>query len=185
MSVQSPCATLAGMTHVIEPASSGRAKCRACEQKIAKGELRLGERLPNPYADGEMTLWYHPRCGALKRPEPFLQALESSEAVLENAADLEQEAKLGVEHRRLPRVNGAQRAPTGRARCRSCKELIPKDTWRIPLVFFESGRFEPSGFVHAGCASEYFGTVDVLARAQHFNPGLNENDLSALSDALK
>ena len=44
------------MDHVIEPASSGRAKCRGCGRAIAKGELRLGERLPNPFTDeGEMT----------------------------------------------------------------------------------------------------------------------------------
>lgn len=172
------------MGHVIEPASSGRAKCRACEQKIAKGELRVGERLPNPYAEGEMTLWFHPLCAAFKRPETFLEALEGSDALLENSESLGTQARLGIEHRRVPRINGAQRSPTGRARCRSCKELIPKDTWRIPLVFFEAGRFEPSGFVHADCAREYFGTLELLARVRHFSPNLNEDDLSSLRDAL-
>ena len=66
--------------HVIEPATSGRAKCRGCSQPIAKGELRFGERMPNPYGDGEMTLWFHLPCGAYKRPEPLLEALESTEA---------------------------------------------------------------------------------------------------------
>ena len=72
------------MTHVIEPASSGRAKCRGCEQKIAKGELRLGEKLPNPYGEGEMTLWFHPLCGAFKRPEVLLEAMEEARLALGN-----------------------------------------------------------------------------------------------------
>ncbi len=63
------------MPHVIEPATSGRAKCRGCGERIAKDELRFGERLPNPFAEGEMTLWFHPLCGAYKRPQPLLEAL--------------------------------------------------------------------------------------------------------------
>ena len=42
------------MAHVIEHASSGRAKCRSCDQPIAKGELRFGERQPNAFGEGEM-----------------------------------------------------------------------------------------------------------------------------------
>ena len=52
------------MPHVFEPAPTGRAKCRGCGRAIAKGELRFGERLPNPFAEGEMTLWFHPLCAA-------------------------------------------------------------------------------------------------------------------------
>ncbi|NIL99791.1 MAG: hypothetical protein GTN89_02335, partial [Acidobacteria bacterium] len=60
------------MPHVLEPATSGRAKCRGCGQAIKKDEIRLGEKLPNPFAEGEMTHWYHPPCAAFKRPETFL-----------------------------------------------------------------------------------------------------------------
>ena len=66
------------MPHSIEPATSGRAKCRGCGRPIDKGELRLGERLPNPYAEGEMTLWFHPTCAAYKRPEALLEALAAT-----------------------------------------------------------------------------------------------------------
>ena len=45
---------LRAMPHVIEPAASGRAKCRGCGEKIAKGKLRFGERLPNPFGDGDI-----------------------------------------------------------------------------------------------------------------------------------
>ncbi len=181
------------MPHVIEPAPTARAKCRGCELKIAKDELRFGERRPNAFGDGEMTLWFHLRCAAYKRPEPFLEALTSDEPAQDEEAraripapdELRAAAELGIEHRRLPRINGAGRAPTGRARCRSCRELIEKATWRIALVFFEEYRFEPGGFIHAGCAREYFGTTDVLSRIRHFEPELEPAELDELKTAIE
>lgn len=180
------------MAHTIEYAASGRAKCRGCGGKIEKGTLRFGERQPNAFGDGEMTLWFHPQCAAYKRPEPILEALHdamSGAAAPPELADiaeaLKAAAEFGVEHRRLPRVNGADRAPTGRARCRSCRELIDKDTWRIGLVFFEEYRFQPSGFIHAGCARDYLGTVDLIERVQHFSPGLGVVELTELEQAFR
>ena len=181
--------------HVVEPAASGRAKCRGCGKPIAKAELRFGERLPNPYGEGEMTLWFHLPCGAFKRPEPFLQALEKPEsraalATLERAEvdRLRDVAKTGAAHRRLPRVDGAGRAPTGRARCRACRAKIDKDAWRIGLVYYEEGFFNPAGFIHAGCARDYLagggddaaaplGRDEVIAAIAHFSPELTEDDL--------
>ena len=87
-------------------------------------------------------------------------------------------------NRRLPRVNGAERAPTGRARCRSCRELIEQGTWRIALTFFEEYRFSPSGFVHAACVAEYFETTEILDRVAHFSPDLAGTDLAELRAAL-
>jgi hypothetical protein len=60
------------MPHVIEHATSGRAKCRGCGGRIDKDALRFGENRPNAYGDGEMTLWFHVPCAAYKRQEPFL-----------------------------------------------------------------------------------------------------------------
>ena len=63
---------------VIEKAPSGRARCRGCGRAIAKGEPRLGERLPNPFAEERlMTLWFHLRCGAFKRPAVLRRGIES------------------------------------------------------------------------------------------------------------
>ena len=64
------------MPHTFEPAASGRSKCRGCGRAIGRGELRFGERLANPFAEGaEMTLWFHPLCAAYKRPESMLEAI--------------------------------------------------------------------------------------------------------------
>jgi hypothetical protein len=179
------------MAHVIEHAASGRAKCRGCGEKIAKDELRFGEREPNAFGEGEMTLWFHPACAAYKRPEPFLELLGRQEPE-ELSADemgvahaLQPVAEFGVEHRRVPRIDKVDRAPTGRARCRCCRESIEKDSWRIGLVFFEEYRFEPSGFIHAGCAREYFGTTDIMERIRHFNPELDSARLDDIHAALQ
>ena len=170
------------MPHVIEAASSSRAKCRGCDQKIAKDDLRFGERQPNAFGDGEMTLWFHLRCAAYKRPEAFLEGLAAHPGG--GFDDLAAAAQLGVAHRRVPRINGAELAPTARARCRRCRELIDKDTWRIALVFFEEYRFNPGGFIHASCAQPYFETTAVLDRLAHFSPGLEPAALPDLERAM-
>jgi Poly(ADP-ribose) polymerase and DNA-Ligase Zn-finger region len=187
------------VAHVIEPASSGRAKCRSCDRPIAKGELRLGERQPNAFGDGEMTLWFHLPCGAYSRPEPFLEAQRAAPAdagmdargratqgaVAEAQIEpLAAAARFGIEHRRVPRLHGAERATSGRAHCRSCRELIAKGEWRLPLVFFEDYRFSPGGYVHARCARSYFETTELLDRVRHFSPELREAELAEVAAAM-
>ena len=180
------------VAHTIEPASSGRAKCRSCDQPIAKGELRFGERQPNAFGDGEMTLWFHLPCGAYSRPEPFLEAAAEASGVgaaqgAVAAAQLEPlatAARFGIEHRRVPRLHGAERATSGRAHCRSCRELIAKGEWRLPLVFFEDYRFNPGGYVHARCGRNYFETTDLLDRVRHFSPELREAELTEITAAI-
>jgi len=170
--------------HLIQPATTGRSKCRGCGEHIAAGVSRFGENLPNPFAEGETTHWFHLDCAAFKRPKPFLETLEARPEQLDDAERLLAEARRGLAHRRLPRINGAERDPSGRAQCRSCRASIPKGAWRIPLVFYEEGRFAPSGFIHVGCAQAYFETTDVLTRLKRFAPSLSEEDLKALAAGL-
>jgi hypothetical protein len=178
------------VAHVIEPASSGRAKCRSCDQQIAKGELRFGERQPNAFGEGEMTLWFHLPCAAYSRPEPFLEAQGAAPAetgVTVADPPLEQlasAARFGIEHRRVPRLHGAERAASGRANCRSCRELIAKGEWRLPLVFFEDYRFNPGGYVHARCARSYFETAELLDRVRHFSPELRDAEVAEIAAAI-
>jgi len=176
--------------HVFELAPSARAKCRGCGLAIAKGELRFGERLPNPFATGdnadnvEMTHWFHVPCAAYRRPESFLATVPDAAVEIDRKTELVHEAELGVAHRRLPRVSTAERASSGRATCRHCKELIAKDTWRIALVFYEEGRFTPSGFVHVGCVPAYCETAGVMPRVRHFSPALAEGDAAEIAAQL-
>jgi len=172
------------MTHVFEAAPTGRAKCRGCGKPIDKGTIRFGERIPNPFAEGEATLWFHPLCGAYKRPESMLEALEQNRAAAPDADALEHAARGNAAQRRLQRIDGAERSPTGQAKCRHCHEPIARGEWRLRLVFYEEGRFSPSGFVHLKCRGAYFETEDVLAPALHFSPNLSDEDRADLVRAL-
>jgi len=173
------------MAHVVEPAPTGRAKCRGCGERIAAGTLRFGEALPNPFAEGEMTHWFHLDCGAFKRPEPFLEALEARSDPIEDREMLAAEGRAGLEHRRLPRINGVERSSSGRAQCRSCRVVIGKGEWRIPLVYWEEGRFSPSGFIHVKCSRAYFETVEILPRVRRFSGELSEDDLQQIRSELE
>ena len=171
------------MPHIFEPAASGRAKCRGCGQALARGEIRFGERMANPFAEGmELTLWFHPVCAAYKRPESMLEALGQSKDVA-NREELEAAARASLTQRRLPRIDGAERAK-GQATCRQCREPIPRGEWRIRLVFFEEGRFNPGGFIHVHCSPAYFETGDVLDRVLHFSRELGADDRETLTEAL-
>lgn len=166
------------MPHVFELASTGRAKCRGCNQPIAKGELRFGERLPNPFAEGEITHWFHPLCAAYKRPEAILETLEAPEVA--DRETLESAARESVAQPRLQRIDGAERAPTSQARCRHCREPIEKGGWRVRLTFHEEGTFSPGGFIHIACGPAYFETPIPLEHLLHFSRALATEERESL-----
>jgi Poly(ADP-ribose) polymerase and DNA-Ligase Zn-finger region len=174
------------MPHIIEPASSGRAKCRACKESIGKGALRLGEEVPNAFGDGQATHWYHLVCGARRRPEAFLDAWASrqAEGIASNDVGAPTEAEalslIAVAEKakvypRLSRFVKVHAAPSGRARCQGCHQLVEKGALRFVLERIEDGMVSGGGFVHIGCAREYAGSV----------AGIEERvrPLSELSDA--
>jgi hypothetical protein len=165
-----------GVSHIIEPATSGRAQCRACGTAIARGELRFGEREPNPFGEGEATWWFHLRCGACKRPEAFLATLESTAERFDHA-ELERLARRGLERPLLTRIARAEHDPSGRARCRHCRSAITKGDWRIGLNLWEHGRFGPAGFLHVGCSEGYFGTSEIVEHVISQTPGLHRDDV--------
>jgi len=174
------------MAHVIEPAATGRSKCRGCGAAIEQGTLRFGERIANVFGAGEATLWFHLQCAAYKRPESLLMALPNEPTAQIDAAKLRADAERSLAHRRLPRIDGADVSPGARARCRHCRETIAKDEWRIPLVIFAEGAFHRRGFVHARCARDYFEApdADVVERIRRFATGLTERDVEAIRRAL-
>ena len=169
------------MGSVIERASTGRAKCRACGQAIAKGEERFGEALPNAYGEGESLFWFHLRCAACARPESLLALLEQGQAAPADAEQLTELARGGVAHPRLSRILRAERASSGRARCRHCRDLIEQGAWRLALQMFEEGRFNSIGTIHASCAVHYFGIEPGLERLTL--PG-NQLDSSELDQVV-
>lgn len=168
----------------IEPAASGRASCRGCGKKIPKGELRFGESVPNAFAEGDTTVWFHLTCAACMRPAELLEGLAGEHPPLDDEAWLRRIAEIGAAHRRLPRVLTAERATSGRARCRSCRELMEKGCWRLKLGIVEEGRMNPLGFIHAECSEAYFGTAEVLERIERLTPELTRDDAAEIARCL-
>lgn len=174
---------MAPASHVFEPAASGRSKCRGCGRALDKGEIRFGERMANPFAEGtELTLWFHPLCAAYKRPDAMLDALALA-ADITDRDSLLAAANAGRAQPRLTRLDGAERA-RGQANCRHCREPIARGAWRIRLAFFEEGRFNPGGFIHVACAPAYFETADVLERVLHFSRDLGADDRDELKKSF-
>jgi hypothetical protein len=171
--------------NVFEPAASGRAKCRGCGRTLAKGEWRFGERLPNPFGEGEVTHWFHPGCAAWKRPEALAAGLADAPPDLPDRVDLERIVASSTATPRLTRIDGAERSPSSQARCRLCKEPIEKGEWRIRLVFHEEGTFSPGGFIHMACRTAYFEGADVAAPVMHFSSALETSERDALGAALE
>lgn len=170
--------------HVFEQAASGRSKCRSCGKQITKDTLRFGEKLPNPFGDSDMTHWHHPACAANRRPEPLTEALTETDYAGDNKHDLLTTARHTGEFHRLQRLGQAEQASSGRARCRACNELIAKDTWRLPLIFFQDDAYNSSGFIHAGCVGEYCETTEVWPTVAQFALEISDADLGLLRQAL-
>ena len=172
------------MPSLIERASSGRAKCRVCGQAVAKAELRFGEALPNAYGEGESLFWFHLTCAACARPESFLPVLAQTAEAIEDRDELERLAKGGLAQPRLCRIVRAERASSGRAKCRHCRELIALDAWRLSLHLFEEGRFNPIGTIHASCGVGYFGVEPESARLRLPGNELTEAQLAQLTQQM-
>jgi hypothetical protein len=164
----------------ITPAPSARSKCRGCAQTIEKGALRFGEADVNPFGEGETQRWFHLECAALRRPEKFGPALETTPDVPSHDA-LAEFVKEGLAHPRLVRIAGGERAPSGRAHCRHCREIIEKGALRIALEIWEDGRFSPMGSIHVTCAPSYFGTRELMPRVRKGTPDLAEVDAAEMA----
>lgn len=178
------------LTDILQIAPTGRARCRACATKLEKGALRFGEALPSAYGEGDAATyyWFHPRCAAQRRPEKFVPLAKdpARAAGLTDAEALAAEGEMGLLHPRIPRIAGAEMAPSGRARCRHCKELIAQGLWRIRLSnFAASGFFEPLGFIHAQCARDYFGVAAIADRLARAAPDLDAELLAQVMAAIE
>jgi hypothetical protein len=173
------------MPSVIERASTGRAKCRACGQAIARGDERFGEALPNSYGEGEAMYWFHLPCAVCARPESVLPVLGQSTLSARDRQALVQLAEEGIARGRLARILRAERASSGRARCRHCRELIENGAWRLALQIFEEGRFSPIGTIHAACAVGYFESEPKLARLSLPSNKLHEGELAEVARVMR
>jgi hypothetical protein len=114
----------------------------------------------------------------------MLELLDATTDLVEGREELARHAREGIAHRRLPRVDVISRAPSGRATCRHCREPIAKDTWRIALVFYEDGRFSPSGYIHLTCAPPYLEATDIVDRLRQFSPERTDEEWGEIGRVL-
>jgi hypothetical protein len=173
------------MSDVIETASTGRAKCRRCQQKIEKGELRFGEKVENPFGEGEATHWFHLACAAEKRPDKLMAALAEHTDAIADRERLERIASEGIDNPKLTAVERAERAPTARATCQQCREKIGKGELRIAIT----REAEPMGmaaqsYIHASCGPAHIGAAGLGAKLERTSPELGADDLAELSSLL-
>jgi hypothetical protein len=144
------------MAHKVEPSPSGRASCRGCKETIAKGVLRFGEEFTNQFSDegGMSYRYWHLTCAAAKLANELAEALAAYGGTVEGRAELD---ALIAEHLR-PTMPYAERAGTGRARCRACDETIPKGALRVAFErVFEGpmGSQKAAAYAHPRCIAKY------------------------------
>jgi hypothetical protein len=142
--------------HKVEPAPSGRAACRGCKGPIAKGTLRFGEEFQNPFSeDGGMAFRYwHLACAAEKLANELRPVLAAYDGPVEDRQSIE---ALIADHVR-PDMPYAERAGSGRARCRACDVTIKKGELRVAFErLYESpmGPQKGAAYAHVRCVPRY------------------------------
>jgi hypothetical protein len=174
------------MPDVIEAASTGRAKCRHCSDKIDKGALRFGESVPNAFGEGDAVHWFHLACAAESRPQKVEPVLKSSELEIPEREGLEQVIADGIANPKLLMIKHADWAPTGRATCQHCREKIEKATLRVGI----EREPDPMGmssvsYVHARCIRQHVGSAGLVAKLRRASARLAEEERAALIDVVE
>jgi len=183
--------------YLIEAARSSRSKCRTCRRKIEKDMLRIGVLLEGPYGTG--YLWHHLNCAARKRIEDVEAAYEEqawAEGVkvppLAELQELKEVAEKKAADRKSP--PWAERAKSGRSKCKHCDEAIAKGDWRVILgrevEFFGQSRTGPVN-IHLNCVAAEFHAEHCATEPEEFEAGLRANsadlseaDLREILDAV-
>ncbi|MFT7669700.1 MAG: hypothetical protein ACI8X5_002405 [Planctomycetota bacterium] len=171
--------------YIIEAARSGRSKCKSCRKAILKDALRLGVMVEGPFGAGHM--WYHLTCSAKRLFEKleeayqceawnFAKIVPTDLPPLEELSKLKEEADLKkVEKKELPYC---EPAPSGRARCKQCDELIEKGATRVvvgrEVEFGQQTRTTPIN-VHPGCVADALHAEDSATEPDGFAQALRDN----------
>lgn len=179
------------MAHTIEVAKTGRASCRSCKKPIAKGELRVGEEVPNQFAAGEMTYqWHHLECAAKKKPAVLKAALEGTTLDIPHREELEKTIAESAKKEKPTTLPYAERAPTGRSTCMVCNEAIGKGELRVAVEReVDTGSFvtRGTGYLHPACSLEHVGeeAASFFEKLKANSGNLEPADLEALRAELE
>ena len=173
--------------YLIENARSSRSKCRTCRRNIDKDTPRLGILLEGPYGTG--YLWHHLKCAARRKFEDVEAAYEQEAWAPElklPALDELRKLKEVAEKARSEKKDApwAERAKSGRSKCKHCDELIEKDSWRVILdrtvEFFGQERKGPVN-IHPACVAAELNSEDCATEIEGFADALRRNSDAAIS----
>ena len=145
------------MANVIEEAKSGRASCRTCKKTIAKGELRLGVEVQTQFSDTPSMQWHHLLCAAQKLPAELKAALAEYPGPNQAELDTAMDAAIKKGNAKPGGFPYVDRAPTGRAKCMQCDEMIEKNSFRVAVEReVDTGTFvtRGAGYLHPKCVAE-------------------------------
>jgi hypothetical protein len=179
----------------VEAAPSGRAACRGCKKPISKGELRFAEEFQSPYSEegGPSFRYWHLTCAAVKLANELDEALAQYGGPIEDRESIE---SLVREYRR-PEVPYAERASSGRARCRACDIAIKKGELRVAFERTFEGPMGPQkgmAYAHPQCVARYLEREtehgreslgrEETARRVMANSRLSKEDLDVVREGL-
>ena len=147
------------MPNRVEIAPSGRAACRGCKQTIAKGLPRFAEETANQFSEegGVSYRYWHLVCAAPRMANELAAALTGFEGAVDERAALD---ALIAEHLR-PESPYAERASSGRAKCRACDETLKKGELRVAFERVFSQVERPMGpqtgasYAHPKCVGRF------------------------------
>lgn len=178
------------MGHIIESAKSGRASCRSCKKPIGKGELRLGEEVPNAFSDGDMTFhWFHLECGAQKKGSVLKEALETTDIDIPNKDELLKSASSSAKKEKPSKFPYAEHAPTNRSSCIACSEKIERGNLRVAVeTEVDTGGFmrKGAGYLHPACACEHTeeDSEELMEKLRANSISLTDSDFGDLEEQL-
>jgi hypothetical protein len=174
-----------GMAHTIEPAKSGRAKCRKCKKTIVKDELRFGFEVPNAFDESQPAhQWYHLECAAEKFPVDLGSVLNDFEGEVPDRTKLDEVMSANRKKQKPSTFPYAEPAPSGRSKCLVCEEGISKGEYRVAIQReIDAGGFARTGagYLHPGCVGEFDELPDDLDKGITANSTtLSPEELAAI-----
>lgn len=147
------------MAHSIQVSPSGRAACRSCKDKIAKGELRFGEEIPSQFgSSGVTTVWHHIKCAAGAKGDLVGPVLDAYADEVPDRDELQALIKGSAGSKKAGALPNADLAPTGRAKCILCDDAIEKGSVRVAVEReIETGSFttKGAGYLHPVCVESW------------------------------
>ncbi len=171
--------------YVIEGARSSRSRCKTCRRTIVKGALRLGVLVEGRFGTGHM--WHHLTCAAkrhLQRVEEAyeLEAWKEAKEPPEKVPPLDKLRKLqeaAAEKKKIRKtIPYTEAAPSGRARCKQCEQIIEKDSMRVvvgrEVEFGNQVRISPIN-VHPKCVPEMLDESDCATEREGLAQALRAN----------